>query len=223
MASISVHRLGVVPYQRAYDLQHELQRQVIDGASEGDLLILEHPPTITIGKDGSPANVLVPLADLAPRGVALFFADRGGDATYHGPGQLVAYPVVNVSQRGARRFVHDLEETVIQTLAGFSIDGERDPSHAGIWVNNEEIAAIGVGLRRWVTRHGLALNVNTDLAAFDLINPCGFTDRKATSMAKRLDRPVPMDDVIGRFLERFAAVFAVELRVVGNGPASIVA
>ncbi len=223
MVTVAVHRLGVVPYERAYDLQHELQQQVIDGQCEGTLLILEHPPTITVGKDGTLANVLVPPPELARRGVALFFADRGGDVTYHGPGQLVAYPIMNVGEAGPRRFVHDLEETVIQTLASFSIEGERDPSHAGIWVGGEEIAAIGLGLRRRVTRHGVALNVNTDLAAFDLINPCGFSDRKATSMAKQFDRAVPMNEVIGCFLQRFAAVFDVDLSgVESNGPASIV-
>ena len=224
MATIAVHRLGIVPYERAYHLQHDLQQQVIDDRCKGALVILEHPPTVTIGKDGTLANVLVPPPELARRGVALFFADRGGDVTYHGPGQLVAYPIMNVGEPGPRRFVHDLEETIIQTLAAFSITGERDPSNAGIWVGGEEIAAIGIGLRRRVTRHGLALNVNTDLAAFDLINPCGFGDRKATSMAARLDRAVPMNEVIDCFLERFKAVFGVESGgVKSNGPASLVA
>lgn len=222
MTTIGVYRLGVVPYERAYDLQHGLQQQVIDGRSEGVLLILEHPPTITVGRDGTLANVLVPPPELARQGVALFFADRGGDVTYHGPGQLVVYPIMTVGETGPHRFVRDLEETVIQTLAGYAIEGQRDPSHAGIWVNNEEIAAIGLGLRRRVSRHGLALNVDTDLAAFDLINPCGFSDRRATSMARLLDRAVPMDEVIDRFLDRFGAIFGVELRVESNGPASLV-
>jgi len=224
MTVIAVCRLGVVPFERAYYLQHDLQQQVIDGQCAGALLILEHPPTITIGKDGTLANVLLPPPELARQGVALFFADRGGDVTYHGPGQLVAYPIVNVGEAGPRRFVHDLEETIIQTLAAFSIAGVRDASHAGVWVGGEEIAAIGLGLRRRVTRHGLALNVNTDLAAYGLVNPCGFSDRKATSMAARLDRGVPVNEVIDCFLEHFKAVFGVELSgVESNGPASLVA
>jgi lipoyl(octanoyl) transferase len=222
MTTVTVLRLGVVPYERAYDLQHDLQKHVIDGRSEGALLILEHPPTITVGKDGTLANVLAPPTELAQRGIGLFFADRGGDVTYHGPGQLVAYPIMDVSEAGPHRFVRDLEEAVIQTLAAFSIEGERDPAHAGIWVNGEEIAAIGLGLRRRVTRHGVALNVNTDLTAFDLINPCGFSERKATSMARLLDRSVPLDDVIAQLLDRFGAVFGVQLKVESNGPASFV-
>ncbi len=222
MKTVTVRRLGVVPYDRAYDLQHSLQQDVIDGRSEGVLLILGHPPTITVGKDGTLASLRVPPAELAQRGIALFFADRGGDVTYHGPGQLVAYPIMDVSETGPHRFVRDLEEAVIRTLAAFSIEGQRDPGHAGIWVDSEEIAAIGLGLRRRVTRHGLAVNVNTDLAAFDLINPCGFTDRKATSMAALLDRAVPLDDVIARFLDWFGSIFEVQLKVEDNGPAPFV-
>ena len=216
--TLIVHNTGLTEYSDALRLQRDVHRRVVEGRAEDTLLLLEHPPTITVGKSGSLDNILVSEDKLAERNISLLFTDRGGDVTYHGPGQLVAYPVINLKKRGmnAHRYVHDLEEVVIRTLSDFSIESYRDETHAGIWVENHEIGAIGINLRRWVTTHGIALNVNIDLAPFSLINPCGFTDRKATSIAEILAREMPISEVTEKFLTRFTEVFETQLKPVEN-------
>lgn len=171
--------------------------------------MLEHPPTLTLGKSGKLENLLVPSEELASRGVSLFFTDRGGDITYHGPGQLVAYPILDLAAYGKdiHRYVSDLQEVVIRTLADFSIAARRDERHVGVWVGDEKIAAIGVAVHRWVTMHGLALNVNPILEHFRLINPCGITDKGVTSMTKLLSKDMPVRDVAGILVRHFSAVF----------------
>ena len=220
-----VCHLGLIEYSKAYHLQRKLLRQRLDGEIKDTLLLLEHPPTITIGKSGKLENVLVSQAQLAGEGISLFFTDRGGDVTYHGPGQLVAYPIIDLRQRGrdVHRYVHELEEVVIRTLNDFYIEAHRDDSHAGVWVKDEEIAAIGLSIKRWITMHGIALNVNPNLEHFSLINPCGFSDRKATSMAKLLSRDVPMEEARHRLIARFSDVFNVPIEwdsdiLVGSHP-----
>jgi lipoate-protein ligase B len=204
-----VYHLGLIEYRKAYHLQRELLQNRFDGEINDTILLLEHPPTITIGKSGKLENVLVSPAQLAREGISLFFTDRGGDVTYHGPGQLVAYPIIDLRQRGRdiHRYVHELEEVVIRALNDFSIEARRDDSHAGVWVKDEEIAAIGLSIKRWITMHGIALNVNPNLGHFSLINPCGFPDRRATSMARLLSRDVPMEEVSQRLIAHFSDVF----------------
>jgi len=221
----AVYRLGLVEYREAYHLQRKLLRQRFDGEIKDTILLLEHLPTITIGKSGKLENVLVSQAQLAREGISLFFTDRGGDVTYHGPGQLVAYPIIDLRNRGRdiHRYVHDLEEVVIRTLSSFSIGADRDDSHAGVWVKGEEIAAIGLSIKRWITMHGIALNVNPKLEHFSLINPCGFSDRKATSISKLLSQDVPMEEVTHRLIAHFSDVFNVPIEwdsdiVVGSHP-----
>jgi lipoate-protein ligase B len=208
-----VYRLGLVEYREAYDLQRTLTRQRLDGSPADIILLLEHPPVISIGKSGKLENVLASQAQLTREGISLFFTDRGGDVTYHGPGQLVAYPIIDLRNRkkDVRKFVRDLEEVVIRTLNDFSISAHRDESHAGVWVNGEEIAAIGLSIKRWITMHGIALNVNPNLEHFSLINPCGFSDRKATSMARLLARDVPMEEVTPRLIAHFSDVFSAHI------------
>jgi len=220
-----VYRLGLVGYREAYHLQRKLLRQRFDGEIKDTILLLEHPPTITIGKSGSLENVLVSQEQLAREGISLFFTDRGGDVTYHGPGQLVAYPIIDLRNRGRdiHRYVHDLEEVVIRTLSDFSIEARRDEGHAGVWVKEEEIAAIGLSIKRWITMHGIALNVNPNLAHFSLINPCGFSDRRATSISRLLSQDIPMEEVMQRLIARFADVFNVRIEwesdiLVGSHP-----
>ena len=204
-----VYRLGLVGYREAYHLQRKLLHSRLDGDIVDALLLLEHPPTFTIGKSGKLENVLASQAQLAREGISLFFTDRGGDITYHGPGQLVAYPVIDLKNRNKdiHQCVHDLEEVVIRTLNDFSIDAHRDEDHAGVWIKGEEIAAIGLSIKRWITMHGIGLNVNPNLRHFSLINPCGFSDRKATSMAKLLSEDIPMEEVTHRLMAHFSDVF----------------
>jgi lipoic acid synthetase len=205
----TVLELGLIEYQEAYNLQRTLHQQRVEGKISDVLLLLEHPPTITIGKSGTLDNVLVSRERLAQEGMSLFFIDRGGDVTYHGPGQLVCYPILDLRGRGKdiHSYVHNLEEVILRTLRDFSIDGDRDEGHPGVWVNEEEIAAIGLSLRRWVSMHGFALNINIDLEHFSFINPCGFSDKRATSMSKILGSQVPMQDATNSLISHFCNVF----------------
>jgi lipoate-protein ligase B len=204
-----VLKLGLIEYQEAYDLQRSLHWQRVEGKIPDVLLLLEHPPTITIGKSGTLTHVLVSKERLVREGMSLFFTDRGGDVTCHGPGQLVGYPILDLKQRGKdlRSYVKKLEEVLLRTLRDFSIYGDRDERHPGVWVKEEEIAAIGLSLRKWVSMHGFALNINIDLEHFSFINPCGFSDRRATSMSKILGGLVPMRDVANRLISNFREVF----------------
>ena len=211
----SVYQLGRVGYPEACQLQAGLvDRRINDGITDS-LLLLEHPPTITIGKSGRPENILASQEELKKRGIPLFFSGRGGDVTYHGLGQLVVYPIIDLKRRDRdlHRYAYDLEEVIIGALSDFGIVATRDESHRGVWVSDKEMAAIGLRVRRWVTMHGFALNVNTNLEPFTLINPCGFTDRGATSMAALLSREVPMATVTERVLARFSKVFGAEMKL----------
>lgn len=212
----AVCHLGIVDYGEAYELQKRLREQRLSGEISDTLLLLEHPPTLTIGRSGSLENVLVSKDKLADEGIALFFIDRGGDVTYHGPGQLVGYPIIDLSQRGndIHRYVHDLEEVLIQTLKGFSIAAIRDKGHAGVWVNQQEVAAIGLSLRRWVTMHGFALNVNPNLTHFTYINPCGLPDRTATSVSQLLGHEVPIEEVTAHLITCFSDIFTMTMDLV---------
>lgn len=208
-----VYQLGLITYSEAYQLQRQLLCQRVNNEIADTLLLLEHPPTITIGKSGKLENVLASQAQLAEAGVSLFFVDRGGDVTYHGPGQLVAYPIIDLRQRGrdVHQYLRDLEEVIIRTLNDFSINASRDSSHAGVWVRDEEIAAIGLRVSKWVSMHGVALNVNTDLEQFSLINPCGFSDKKAASISSLLSQDVSIEAVTKKLLARFSEVFNAQM------------
>jgi lipoate-protein ligase B len=209
----TVYCLGLIEYNDAYRLQAELVHRRISGEVRDTLLLLEHPAIITIGKSGKLENVLVSQKQLTDKGVSLVFVDRGGDVTYHGPGQLIGYPIINLKNRGGdlRQYVRDIEEVIIRTLSDFGIKACRDKSHPGVWVNNKEIAAIGLRLKKWVTMHGFALNVNTDLEKFSLINPCGFSDRGATSISSLLSQDISMAAVKKSLLSHFAEVFDARL------------
>ena len=209
----TVHWLGLIEYEKAYQIQTRLLEERLAGRIPDALLLLEHKPVITLGKSGKVENILVSQEELAKLGVSLVFIDRGGDATYHGPGQLVGYPIMDLRERGkdAHVYLRSLEEVLIRTIRDFGVESGRDPSHAGVWVDNQEIAAIGLSLRKWITMHGFALNVNTDLKQFTLINPCGFTNRRATSISELVGREVSIDFVKERLLNHFAGVFQVEL------------
>jgi lipoate-protein ligase B len=185
----------------------------VTGKIEDAILLLEHPPTVTIGKSGKIDNVLISQSELATRGIPVLFVDRGGDVTYHGPGQLIGYPIIDLRSRGRdlHRYVGQLEEVIIRTLADFGIKGGRDSSHRGVWVAGKEIAAIGLRVKRWVSLHGFALNVTTDLTPFSWINPCGFTDRGAISMTKLLKQEISLTEVSKSLLTQFATVFNAQL------------
>lgn len=210
-----VYQLGLIDYGEAYQLQRRLHHQRLEGEISDVLLVLEHPPTLTIGRSGSLDNILVSREQLTREGITLFFIGRGGDVTYHGPGQLVGYPIIDLGERkkDIHCYVHDLEEVLIRTLEDFSISATRDEGHAGVWVGREEVAAIGLSIRRWVTMHGFALNVNPNLNHFSLINPCGLPDRKATSMSQLLGRKVHMEEVNKRLVTNFSDFFGMTMEM----------
>lgn len=179
-------------------------------AADDQLLLVEHdPPVITIGRGGDSGNMLLSAEALRTRGFDVYESSRGGDVTYHGPGQLVAYPILDLNRHGrdVHRYLRRLEQTVIDMLSVYGIAGRRDEQYTGVWVGQEKVCAIGVAITRWITYHGLALNVNTNLDHFGLIVPCGIRDRGVTSLAKLLGEPVEMSDVRRRLVDSFAAIF----------------
>jgi lipoyl(octanoyl) transferase len=216
MRTIQLLRTGLTPYNEALALQRRLATTRSAGQAPDTLLLLEHPPTITFGVRADPANILLSPTALAERGVTLAPTDRGGDVTYHAPGQLVGYPILKLSQHGGDlgRYVRNLEQVIINTLADYELVGERVSGLTGVWVDGgrAKICAIGVRLSAaGVTSHGFALNVSPDLSGFALIVPCGIADRAVTSLAAMLGNPPPIAEVEARLLAHFAAVFEVEL------------
>jgi lipoyl(octanoyl) transferase len=209
---VDVRHLGLVDYQAALDLQKDLVEQRKQGLIPDQLLLLEHPPVITLGarNHNASSNVLETPEALARRGVAVFESGRGGDVTYHGPGQLVGYPIVELpkDRRDVHRYVRDLEEVLLQAVSDFGITASRLPGLTGIWVGDDKLAAIGVRISRWVTSHGFALNVSTDLSNFGLIVPCGIADKGVTTMERLLGRPVPMAEVAAAVERRFKGAFS---------------
>ena len=208
---MEVRRLGRVAYQDALDLQADLVEQRRRGAIGDVLLLLEHPPVITLGVKArnNRINIRATESQLAAEGVDVFESGRGGDVTYHGPGQLVGYPIfdLNPHRRDVHRYVRDIEQALIDAVAAFGIAAERVEGLTGIWVGQNKLAAIGVRISRWITSHGFALNVATNLSHFDLIVPCGIQDRGVTSMDRLLGRTVPMAEVEDAVEAAFRAVF----------------
>jgi len=213
---LEVRRLGVVGYQAGLDLQRELVERRKRGEIPDQLLLLEHPDVITLGvktRDDL-SHVLESPESLAAKGIGLFETGRGGDVTYHGPGQLVGYPILDLKpdRCDVHRYVRDLEDALIRAVAEFGVTAGRVKGLTGIWVGPEghedKLAAIGVRISRWVTSHGFALNVNTDLSRFGLIVPCGIVGRGVTSLERLLGRQVPMDEVEGAVVRAFETVFA---------------
>lgn len=188
----TVERLGSVPYRLAWDLQRDRVARRAAGTIPDTLILLSHPPVVTLGRRGSIDHLRGSRAELERRGVEFLETDRGGGITFHGPGQIVGYAIVDLARRDRdlHRFLRDLEEVVIRALATFGLFAGRDPGLTGVWVGDTKVAAIGIRVSRWITHHGFALNVDTDLSFFDLIVPCGIGDRGVTSMAELLGGPV---------------------------------
>jgi lipoyl(octanoyl) transferase len=207
--------LGLTPYQQAWDLQREIFRGVVSGDQDDSLILVEHPHVYTFGRATEMSNFLLSDSKLQEIGAEKFEIERGGDVTYHGPGQLVGYPILNLAhfKEDLGWYLRALEDTIIQVLAIYDIAGFRIPGRTGVWTGDagkeEKICAIGVHASRWCTMHGFAFNVNTDLSYFDHIVPCGISDRGVTSLEKILGKKVRMDEVIVRYVEAFETVFSV--------------
>jgi lipoyl(octanoyl) transferase len=205
-----------LPYAQSLALQRALARARISGAIPEDiLLLLEHPPVVTLGRTAKAAHLTAPAELLAARGVERFEVERGGDITFHGPGQLVGYPIIDLKRhkRDLHWYLRQVEETLIRILAAYDVPGERNTGYTGVWTRGRKIASIGVHARDWVTWHGFALNVTTDLSYFDLIVPCGIQDVVMTSISRETSRDdLVLADVAVEAERAFAEVFGLEVR-----------
>jgi len=201
--------LGKAQYLEVLDLQRKLVDLRQKNSVPDALLLVEHETVITVGRRGNTSNILSSSEELSRQGIQLHHVERGGDVTYHGPGQLVGYPIIHLGQRdlSLRRFVHLLEETVILTLIDFAIEGGRDQQHRGVWVSDRKVAALGVAIRRWVSFHGFALNVSPDLNHYCHINPCTLGPEQVTSMERLLGKRVGMEEVRQKVVKRFIQLF----------------
>ena len=214
LAPLLVAHLGLVPYARALELQRAVARARISGAIAHDvLLLLEHPPVVTLGRSSKAQHLVATPAMLAERGVELYEAERGGDVTFHGPGQLVGYPIVNL--RGHRQDLHwylrQVEAVLMRALESLGLPAERSEGRTGVWTSGRKIASIGVHARDWVTWHGFALNVSNDLSYFDLIVPCGLSGVAMTSIGRELGGAAPSVAKVAETVVRsFGSVFALD-------------
>lgn len=209
--SLEIRRLGIVPYADALQMQRALVEERKAGRIADVLLLLQHPRVITLGVkgDGGRSNILVSEEQLRERGFDVSETGRGGDVTYHGPGQIVGYPIVDLrpDRCDVHRYVRDIEEMMIRVCADYGVTAGRIPGLTGTWVDGEKIGAIGVRISRWITSHGFAFNVNTNLDDFGLIVPCGIADHGVTSLATVLNREVVVGDVEDALIQCFEAVF----------------
>jgi len=211
MNSLHVIRLGLTDYNTTWDLQKRLFFLRSFDKIPDVLLLAEHNHVYTIGKSGSDDHLLSNEENL--QGVDIFRTDRGGDITYHGPGQIVGYPILDLKNYylDIHRYLRDLEKVIMLTLADFGIPAHRDESFTGVWVGNDKIAAIGIKVNRWITMHGFALNVNTDLSYFDKIIPCGIFHKGVTSMEKVLNHTVEMGSVFNSIVGHFGELFNISI------------
>lgn len=207
---VEVVRAGTLDYIESWDLQKRLVSARRRGAVPDLLLLVEHPPTYTTGRGGQRSNLLIDDETLEHVGAAFHKIDRGGDITFHGPGQIVGYVIIDLKreQRSVRRFVERLEATIIDTLEHFGLTGEIDPERPGVWIGEDKIAALGIAVSHGVTYHGFSLNVDPDLRYFEYMIPCGIRDRGVTSLARLLDHPVSIDAVADQLVSSFGRVFA---------------
>ena len=206
---VQVRWLGRVSYAEGLALQESLVSSRQQGTGEDTLLLLEHPPVVTLGRGANPDHLLARREDLARRGVEVFETGRGGDVTYHGPGQLVGYPILLLPPplRDLHLLLRKIEEILIASVAEFGVEARRMEGLTGVWVGAEKLAAIGMRVSRWVTSHGFALNVSTDLSGFDLIVPCGIRGRGVTSLSRLLGRQVSLSEAAGAVTRAFGRVF----------------
>lgn len=201
--------LGVIDYEEAYRVQRESVKRRKLGEIEDSVILAEHKPVFTIGRIGKAENLLVDDRALAEHGIKVLRVDRGGDITFHGPGQLILYPIIDLKERGKdlHRYLRGLEDVVIKYLQGYSIRAERIYGKTGVWVNGKKIASMGIAASGWITYHGLSINLNVDLDFFSMINPCGMKDIEVTSLANILNKNVPMNEAKWKILVQFNDIF----------------
>lgn len=209
----SVRDLGLLRYGEALSVQERVHAEVLAGTEPPTLLLVEHPPVLTLGASFREENLRLAREEYAERGIEVFRVGRGGDVTYHGPGQLVAYPIFRVDRLGKdlHRYLRQIEECVLATLAALGLEGRRFPPHTGVWTEDRKVCAIGIQVRKWVSTHGLALNCNVDLDPFDLIVPCGIQGYGVTSISRELGREVSVEEVQPLLVHAFAGEFGAPI------------
>lgn len=210
--TLSILKLGTEPYKKIWDLQHQIHRMRVNSQINDVLILLQHNHVYTLGKVAKKKHLLLDEKLLIEQGIDLFEIDRGGDITYHGPGQIVGYPIIKLNElyEDIHRYLRELEEVIIRVLNEYNVRAYRIPEYTGVWVNDEKISAIGIKISRWVTMHGFAFNINTDLEFFDKIIPCGIFDKGITSLKKILGKNVDLDEVGNFLIKHFVDVFKYE-------------
>ena len=226
--NIQIHDLGLLGYNEAYKYQLNLFNKIIDikisnrknkvkKLTSNHLIFVEHLNVYTLGKSGKHSNLLISKDELKNKKIQFIKTNRGGDITFHGPGQIVCYPILDLDNffTDLNKYLRSLEEVIIQTLKSYKIDGERSKNETGVWIKSKKIekkiCALGVKASRWVTMHGLALNVNTDLSFFENIIPCGIKNKSITSISNECEKKIKLDDVKGKIIENFLDVFSANL------------
>ena len=201
--------LGTIDYKDAWDLQKNLLNSRRKNEIDDILLLLEHPNTYTLGKTADRNNLIAQSKFLDQKKISVYDIDRGGDITYHGPGQIVGYPIIDLAgwNKDTHKYLRAIEEVIIKTCGNFNISAERNEEYTGVWVGDNKIAAIGIKVSRWITMHGFAFNVNTDLSLFDGIIPCGIKEKEVTSLQKELDKTIDINEVKTFILKNFTEVF----------------
>lgn len=209
--------LDTVPYDEAFALQKRLVTMRSQDAICDTLILLEHPPVFTVTRKATRKNILASPDELEDQGISLCETNRGGDITYHGPGQIVGYPIMNLKDHGKdlHKYIRNIEEILISLLMDYGISAHRDKANPGVWIGDDKIAAIGIAVKSsWTTMHGFAFNVNPDLKHYSLIVPCGLTNKGVTSLSKLLDTPIHMEEVREKLIHHYAEVFNLRTRTV---------
>jgi lipoyl(octanoyl) transferase len=204
--------IGLIDYKEAWDLQKSIFDLRYNKKVSDFILLLEHPHTYTLGKVADKHNLVGSDEYLSKNHISVYDIDRGGDITYHGPGQIVGYPIISLTewQQDTHKYLRELEEVIIKVCAEYGITGGREPKYTGVWIEDRKIAAIGIKVSRWITMHGFAFNVNTDLSLFNGIIPCGITDKAVTSLKKELNREINTDEVKDKLIKSFSDVYDYE-------------
>lgn len=207
--------LDTVPYKKAFDLQKRLVEMRSQDKINDTLILLEHPPVFTTTRNDTLKNILASPDELKIKGISLYKTDRGGDITYHGPGQLVGYPIMDLKEHGKdlHKYIRTIEEMIIKLLMDYGISAHKDKNHPGVWVGEEKIAAIGIAVKSsWITMHGFSLNINPDLNHYSLIVPCGIIDKGVTSLSKLLGKSISQKDVRQRLTRHYEDIFKLSTR-----------
>lgn len=206
---LSYADLGFIDYKEAWDLQYKIHTSRVQGNVKDHFLLLEHPNTYTLGKTADKSNLIGNEEYLKEKNISVYDIDRGGDITYHGPGQIVGYPIINLNdwKQDTHKYLRALEEMIIRVCFEFGLIGRRDPKYTGVWIDDRKIAAIGIKVSRWITMHGFAFNISTDLSLYNGIIPCGISDKAVTSLSKETNKTIKIDFVKSLILKHFTEVF----------------